>query len=347
MKKRMMEFTALFLIAGMFAGCGGKASSDMAFSETATSSSAYNGAAYDSYSDGLAGTYDSYDYGAGEVMEEAADAEMDEMAAAEEGTTRTLDSMTLLEEKLVYHCDMEIETTEYADTMSAIKNTIEKYDGIIQGENETDSSYNWYYEDYYKTSGTMYNYLQIRIPSANYDAFLQEIDGVGKIVSKSTSVDNISQTYYDTTVEIKALETQEEKLLSMLENCETIEDMITVEERLTEVQYQLGKLKTNLRYMDVDVAYSYVNISVEEVMEYHYEEPMKKNTFLNRLQDTFTDTWKGFLRFLEGLLFCIIRLIPYIILGTVLWLLLRKPVKKWRQKRREKKAAKMEKRENG
>ena len=116
--------------------------------------------------------------------------------------------------------------------------------------------------------------------------------------------------------------------------------MILVQDRLTEVQYQLNQLKTDLHYMDIDVAYSYININITEVMEYHYDEPMKANTFLNRLADTLKDTWWGFLDFMEGLLFLIIRLIPYLILGTIVLFLLRKPIRKWRQKRKEKKALK-------
>jgi hypothetical protein len=218
---------------------------------------------------------------------------------------------------------------------------IEKYGGIIQSENETDSSYNWYYEDYRKTSGTMSNYLQIRVPSASYAEFVNELDGVGKVVSKSTSVDNISQEYYDTTVQIEALQTQEESLLAMLKSCESIEDMITVQDRLTEVQYQLNRLTTNLRYMDTDVAYSYVNISVEEVMEYHYEEPVRTNTFGNRLKNTVRDTWDDFVEFLEWALFTIIHLIPYAILLGICRFIFRKPIAKWKEKRKAKKQEKM------
>lgn len=186
----------------------------------------------------------------------------------------------------------------------------------------------------------MSNYLRVRVPSQNYQSFIGELDGVGKMVSKSTSIENISQEYYDTAVEIEALELQEQNLLAMMERCETIEDMIVVQDRLTEVQYQLNRLKTEQRYMDVDVAYSYVNIRIEEVMEYRNDTPVKTNTFFDRFKNTLTDTGKGFLNFLEELLFFVIRLIPYALFGFLLWFLFRKPIGKWREKRREKKERK-------
>ena len=264
----------------------------------------------------------------------------DDTATTVENQTQNLDTMTLLEEKLVYYCDLDIETLDYAGTMSTIKNTIKKYNGVIQSENESDDSYHWYYEDYRKTGGTLHNYLQVRIPSEKYDSFLSELDGIGKIISKSTSVDNISQQYYDTTTQIEALQIQEKNLLAMLEKCETIEDMITVQDRLSEVQYELNSLQTTRRYMDVDVAYSYVNINVSEVLEYHYEsEPVKTNTFIDRLQNTLKSTGTGFLSFMEGLLFIVIRLMPYLLIAAVICLIFRKKIKQKLDDRKEDKAA--------
>ena len=105
---------------------------------------------------------------------------------------------------------------------------------------------------------------------------------------------NISQQYYDTTTQIESLRIQERNLLEMMEKCETIEDMITVEERLAQVQSERSKLETAKRYMDTDVAFSYVNITISEVMEYHQDrEPVKRNTFVDRLINTIKSTGRG------------------------------------------------------
>ena len=328
--------TTIVITAGLLTGCGGAAengSKSMMESPAGMATNSSAGQAY--YSEGFA--MDSY-----AVAEEVAiETEMQSVSGVTADQTQVSDSVVFLEEKLVYHCNLEIETLDYPATMASVKATINKYGGIIQSESESDSGYNWYYENYRKTSGTMHNYLEIRIPSKEYNNFLAELDGVGKVVSKSTSVDNISQQYYDTTAQIEALKIQEKNLLSMLEKCETIEDMITVEQRLSEVQYQLNNLQTTRRYMDMDVAYSYVNISISEVMEYRQEsEPVKKNTFVDRLKNTLLSTGRGFLSFLEGLLFLIIRMSPYIAILVVIGLII--PVKKigkFKERRKNRKAA--------
>lgn len=335
MKKFLTVLLTTVLTAGLLTGCGG--SSSMSDTTTAAAPAyAYENnyaaaaAADADYSMGVA--EDSYGMEAAEEYVGAKNEEMD-------NSTQNMDSMTLLEEKLVYRCNLEVETLDYAGTMKSIKEAISQYGGIIQSENETDSSYNWYYADYYKTQGTMRNYIEVRVPSQNYDSFVSALDGVGKITSKSTSIDNISQQYYDTTTQIDALKIQEKNLLEMMEQCDTIEDMLTVQERLTTVQYELNRLQTNKRYMDVDVAYSYVNISIEEVMEFRIdEEPVKTNTFVDRLVNTLKSTGNGFLTFLEILLFIIIRLFPYILLFGILFLLIfGKKLKNWKNERKRRK----------
>ena len=84
-----------------------------------------------------------------------------------------------------------------------------------------------------------------------------------------------------------------------------------------------------------DVAYSFVNISINEVKEYT-PEPVKKDTFGQRLINTVSDTASNFLIFLEELLFLIISLFPYLVLIGIVVLI----VISVRKKIKNRKAAK-------
>lgn len=262
-------------------------------------------------SDGIAG---SYDYG-----------EMDYDDSIDEGYL--IDDSSIKEEKLVYNCDLSIQTLNYNDTISNIKEKINQYNGIIESEREYDSDYDWYYEDYYKSSGSLSNDLTVRIPSENYHEFLLSLEGDGKIISKESSVENISREYYDVQTVIDSLKIQESRLMDMMNSANTIDDMIAVEKRLTEVQTQLNQYKTQLSLMDNDVNYSTVNINVQEVVEYS-KTPAKTNTFFNRLKNTIVDTWHFFWNMLEWLLFLAIRLIPISIIVIPVVILIKSISKK-------------------
>ena len=324
MRKRSMYFSvisALCVLAMSLTACGGSAKSesyDMAVNEGYYSNDVY---------------YDSVEEYMPEVgyMEEAkSEADYGMMASGSTGnliasnttsskgngtdggtTDATGDVVIINGEKLVYTCNLEIETLTYDKSIQRIRENIEKYEGFVESENEYDDAHRWYYEDYTKTSGTKHMSLTVRIPTKYYNEFLSGIEGDDKVISKNSYVDNISRQYYDTSARIEALEIQLERLLEMMEQAKEIEDMITIEARLSEVQYQLNSARTSLAAMDADVAFSTITINVQEVMEYTRNiEPVKKNTFGDRLKNTLSETWDFFWEMLEGLLFLVIRLLP-------------------------------------
>lgn len=236
--------------------------------------------------------------------------------ATEASAEKSLDASNTTQkefgDKLVYTCNMSMETLVYDDTVDEVKKKIVESNGIIQSEEEYDDDYNWYYSDYEKTNATRNIMFTVRVPSEKYDSFLESLEGSGKIVSKSSSVDNISKQYYDTESIIKSLEIQEDRLLTMMEEAETIQDMISVETRLTEVQTELNRYHTSLASMQTDVDYSTVYISIREV--YEYSPDIHTNTFLERLGNAFSDSWSGFKNAIEGVLFFVIIAVPQLVI---------------------------------
>ena len=118
--------------------------------------------------------------------------------------------------------------------------------------------------------------------------------------------------------------------IELLADITNDEYAVTVEKELTELQIQIAKIKTRMNQIRTDVAYSFVNISINEVKEYKAE-PVKKDTFGERLKNTISETASDFLIFLEGLLFLIISLFPYLVLiGIIVFIIIsiRRKIKK-------------------
>ena len=274
-------------------------------------------------------------YGSADYSEDYSDIQENEIeapASTEEDSKSEPEIGDSNEQKLVYTCDMTIETLEYEQTMKSIKESVKKYSGITEKETQTDDDNYWYDEGRKKTT-TRRSYLVIRIPAANYDSFLEELNGSGKIVSKDLSVDNITKHYTEVKTTIKSLQIQEKRLLDMMEKAKTVEDMITVESRLTEVQDQLAQYKNTLSSMDTDVKYSTVNLTINEVVQ--YEE--KQDNFSERLHYTLKRSGELFLDFLESALFAIILLGPILLLillfVVIVVMIIRKIRKNKKQKR--------------
>ena len=317
--------------AALLVGCGS------GYANSSTSNQMYEGAAadYEAKEEAYA-TADTYD--TDEPVGAAAGGAANDISQKNE-EAGTDESGSLAEQKLIYTADITIQTQTFQDTFSAVKDAISKVGGFVESESTTDSAWNWYYSDYKKSSGTLRSYITVRVPSSKYREFLGLLEGTdGKITNRSEYVQNITKRYNDQSILIESLEKQETRLLEMMDKAETIEDMITIESRLSEVQTQLNQARNTLAGYDTDVNYSTINVQIEEVIQYSSQKVQQ--TFLERLGNTFTRSWRDFGEFMQDLILAIVYLLPVIIVVVIILVILRPFISKWNAKRKEKKAAK-------
>ena len=251
-------------------------------------------------------------------------------AAADEPEVESAEGLARAEEKLVYTCYLTMQTLSYQETVGSIRERIKALGGMIEAENETDSNTQWY--DERSNGGTMHLYMTVRIPTKYYEAFLSSLGGNGRIISKNATVENISREYHDKEAIIRNLEKQEERLDAMMAEAETVEEMILIEDRLSEVQTELDRYRTQLSSMDLDVAYSTIYLTIDEVVQYT-KEPEKTETFSDRLYNALTGSAEFFLQFLEDALFFLIYLLPILALVAVLALAVRAVIRRRARKR--------------
>ncbi|MBQ5310874.1 MAG: DUF4349 domain-containing protein [Oscillospiraceae bacterium] len=224
----------------------------------------------------------------------------------------------LTSQKMVYTGSVELETLEYDNAASAIRNNVDSYGGFIESSSESNRNKKWYFEDQVYETDRLLS-ITVRIPSEHFNEFLSGLSSYGQVMNQSTNAENISRQYADNQAEIAALEKEQERLLQMMDAADTIEEMIRVEDRLTTVQSQLNKYKSTLSAMDADVQFSRISITVTEVHKYTEikQAPEPEPTFLERLSEHIQESAKSFLNVLEALLFVIIALFPYLLIIAV------------------------------
>jgi hypothetical protein len=131
----------------------------------------------------------------------------------------------------------------------------------------------------------------------------------------------------------------------MYEQAYTIDDMITVESRISEVNSQINKLTTNIAWMDRDVAYSTVTISIEEVRTYSETvKDVEDKTFIDKWAESFVDACDNLVEFAQNLVISltyniftliILAVIIFLIVKLVKRILKKHPIKKKKKTRYE------------
>lgn len=160
--------------------------------------------------------------------------------------------------KLVYNVQMLIQTTSFEDTMTMIDKAVEELDGYIQNSQISGNDYGY--------SGNKLGYIVARVPSEKLNKFLSASKSFGNISSQSQSIEDITMRYTDIEARKKSLQVEFDRLLVLVKKAEKLEDIIRLEERLSQIRYELDSLKSQLKGMDNEVSYSTINMDIQEVV---------------------------------------------------------------------------------
>ncbi len=214
----------------------------------------------------------------------------------------------------------------------------EDLDALTAALDETIAALNGYVEDQSVYNGSTYSNrryrnasLTVRIPADDVDQFTQKVAGIANVISKETNRQDVTLSYVATESRVTALQTEEARLLELMAQAETMSDLLEIEERLTDVRYELESVTSQLRLYDNQIDYATIYLTISEVQEYT---PVEEPTLWERISGGFRDSLKGLGSGLLDLMVWLIVSSPYLVVIALVVLavvLLAKRVKKRRK----------------
>ena len=210
--------------------------------------------------------------------------------------------------KLIKTVNMDVETREYDKLLSAVENKVAELGGYIESLDAYNGS------TYYSYRSTRNANLTIRIPKDRLEEFQNTVSELGNVTSRSENVQDVTLTYVDLQSHRDALQTEQERLLQLLEQAESIEDIITIEQRLSDVRYQLESMESQLRSYDNQVDYSTVYLYIDEVEVYT---PVEEETTWERISAGFMDSLKSIGEGIKEAAIWFVIHIPYLVIWAI------------------------------
>ncbi|MBR5377142.1 MAG: DUF4349 domain-containing protein [Lachnospiraceae bacterium] len=246
----------------------------------------------------------SMDYDSDAETEEAYSDEVNEAGYDEDdiSTVGSSDDKPVLDaDKIVYYADISLSSKHFDNARKQIDELAGKYGAILENENYNEGDISWYTSGDEEGSYRRSYYASYRVPAANYKPLLSEAYDLDAVVSSlNRSAQNITRSYYDMKAEIESLETELDQLEDIMKDAKKIEDVLYIQERITEVRTHLNSDRSQIQKMDTDVAYSYVNISLQEVKEYKEPEPPADLPFEQQLILSFNNSIIEFYEFCDN-----------------------------------------------
>ena len=164
-------------------------------------------------------------------------------------------------QKLIRRVSIDAETEDLEALLGSLSIKISSVGGYIKNQDLYNGSA---YSSYRYRSAS----LTIRIPAENLDNFIQQVKDVSNVVNYNESQEDVTLTYVSTESRIKALETEQERLLELLSKADNMSDLLEIEARLTDVRYELENVTSQLRVLANKVDYATVNLYIDQVKVY-------------------------------------------------------------------------------
>ncbi len=230
-------------------------------------------------------------------------APVDYEASLESGN-KNPESALPVNQKLIRKAYLEAETEDMDALLEAVYQRVEELGGYIENRNIYNGS------AYYGVN-RRYADLTIRIPADRLDRFVSAVSIASNITSNRETTEDVTLSYVATESRIVALETEYERLLVLLDKAEKLEDLLTIESRLTQVRGELEQVKSQLRVYDNLVNYGTVHLDISEVREYTVVEP-EPETVWQRIATGFVKSVKGLWKGITEIFVFLVVAFPYL-----------------------------------
>ena len=160
--------------------------------------------------------------------------------------------------KLIREADLNIQTTEFDQAVTQLETLVVEMGGYFQSASLDGGSYR-------NVNANRRGEYTIRIPAENYEKFLGQSGQLGYVTYRNETSQNVGEQYYDTEARLKTQKTKQARLLDLLAKAETMEDIITLENALSDVEYEIEQLSSTLNRYDSLVGFSTIRLSLTEV----------------------------------------------------------------------------------
>ncbi len=167
--------------------------------------------------------------------------------------------------KLIKNVNATIETEKFDACVKQLEVKAKAVGGYVESFKSTEYGY---FEEPLHTAT-----LCLRIPAARLEEYKAALGKQGKVTELGESVSDVTMEYTDIQAHIKALQTERETLLGILKTAENLTDVLAVQDRLTNVNYQLDSLESRIRVLNSQIELSEVTLTVTELAPRKYDAP--------------------------------------------------------------------------
>lgn len=251
-----------------------------------------------------------------QTMAEDSYKEMPEEEAGKADASAPASNPEIKKQKLIKTGSIHLEVDTIDKAYKEIDTLTQKYSGYIFEMDKGDNGYQKYMN------------LITKVDSNHFEVFMQSFDTIGRVTNSTINTQDVTREYIDTKARLDTLSVQENTLRELLSKATKIEDLLRIESELQRIRQNIESAQGQLNYLKDAVSYSTIHIDLREKTAPIVNDTNIWDQFVFNLKDGF-GYWSSF--FVDLISF-IIWMIPVWVVLFILYKLLKKPFKKFKEK---------------
>jgi len=204
----------------------------------------------------------------------------------------------------------------------------QKIDSLVK------SAGGYYANENLKNSDNQSGYeLVIRIPVVNFERFVGSAEkGSNKILYKEIQARDVTEEFVDLESRLNSKRNSLARYNEIMKKANSVKDIIEIEESIRVLQEEIESTQGRLRYLNDCVDFSTLNMTLSTQKDFTFK-PVKRDSFWEKLKESIADGWYGLVDFILEFF----GLWPYLILIIPFGFFIRRLIKKWKLRNKEKK----------
>ena len=192
------------------------------------------------------------------------------------------------ERKIIKTVNINAETKDFDKTVEGINKMTADIGGYIETSSVSGNSYN-------SSARSRVANFTLRIPADKLDEFTGTVENSVNVTNLTSDSKEITDTYYDAEARLAVLESQREVYQNLLDNAKSTSEILSISDKLYDVIAEIESYKARLNTYDKQVAYSTVNVTIREVVEYTPISSPKNfgERFVTAFKNGWIDFWAG------------------------------------------------------
>lgn len=211
---------------------------------------------------------------------------------------------TPINQKIIRTMEIHAETEDLDALLASVEEKVRELGGYVEQKEVYRGSA--YAQKVYRNGR-----MTVRVPAAEADLFISRVGEVSNVTSFHEDTDDVTLQYVATESRITALETEQARLLELLEKAESMEDLLKIESRLTDVRTELEQVTSQLRVYDNLVNYATIHLRMEEVREYT---PVEEKTFWQKISSGLKENCQDLAEAGKNFVIFLVTSLPYLLL---------------------------------